>query len=558
MATHPAPTPPSSPHPKLQGKLAILRPPQRDAIAAFANNNQRGIVILPCGTGKTAVMLKCLCDSGARKALLITSSNPAALQLKNDILTGTTIDPRAVRMLTGPTKESLTGDHVVVITTYTLFGREELGWESMFYFDDLKKMQLDFVALDEVHSAPAAHFRKFVSLIIHSPYHDPPVCVLALTATLFREKQRSNSSHPQRIDDGDELSISDFGFIGDVVYRATWSAMQLLGVIAKIRFIQVNCTIDADVQSAIATTSNLNERNDLLALPPTKTEAAGTIARLHRSWGHQVLVFVERLLLLELLVDLDVFPGFEVVSGENTPENNAASFARLEAGEIPGLILSKLGDTAINLTSPSLQCLIKLDGPPRSRCRDIQRTGRVARTPDIGAFEGETDEAATARRRAAQKTAFVYSMVTEGEPETSGAAYREAALRSEGYLRSNEEGPDELKLIQISAAEVCREGKDYHFSLSESQRADLITKLATRQKEAKVERAVHGAVREQKNAIAKAQREKAERIAKIPSTLMKRRCQKQEKASQAKRRGTHEQFLKELAEKTREAVRNGR
>lgn len=546
MERHPAPS-------TLKGNLAILRAPQRDAIEAFTRANRRGIVILPCGTGKTAVMLKCLCDCKASKAILITTSNQAAKQLKNDIISGTTINPSAVRVLTGVVKEQIQGEHVVIITTYTLFGRDDLSWETMFHFEQIKRMKFDFVGLDEVHSAPAAHVRKFVSLIINSPFVTPPSAVLALTATLFRE--RGPNGRVRRKEDGDELSIDDFTFIGNVVYRATWSAMQLIGVIAKLTFIRVNCYVDASVNAVIEGVEDLNERNDLLALPPSKAEAAGSIARLHRSWGHQVLVFVERLVLVQILVDCNVFPGFEVVSGERTPEENSTSLARLDAGEIPGLILSRLGDTAINLTSPRLQCLIKLDGPPRSRCRDAQRTGRVARTPDVGGFEGETDEAATARRRNIQKTAFVYSMVTEGEPETSGAIYREHALRAEGYLLPDEDGPDELKLHSTSVEEVLQNSNECRFRLTEPQKQDLIARLATRQRDAEANRKVKTVLSGARKELAKEERETTARLQNMKSVLLKKRAKKMAANSRPARQAAKASFLAELAESTRASVR---
>ncbi|MBE35058.1 MAG: hypothetical protein CMI16_05805 [Opitutaceae bacterium] len=120
------PAPKASPHTTrhtVVGKLRILRPPQREALEAFIANGCKGIGILPCGVGKTAVIMHALCYSNAFKGLIITANTQTAIQLKNDLVNNTDFNVDNIFLITGREKQSgfRRSVEAVVITTYTLF-----------------------------------------------------------------------------------------------------------------------------------------------------------------------------------------------------------------------------------------------------------------------------------------------------------------------------------------------------------------------------------------------------------------------------------------------------
>jgi superfamily II DNA or RNA helicase len=457
---------------KLINNLAHLRQPQREALANWRAGTpvagaievvtipMRGIVILPCGSGKTAVILQALVDSQSRRSLIVTQSVQGVLQLRKDILTNTNIDPSLVKVAHGDYIDDFrASDEMIVITTYSLFSKRGHSASSAFYLDQLRDTELEFVGLDEVHAAPAKESRKFVHLMLNPPFHEKPRAVLGVTATPFREESRTD------LEDEGKTQEKALAFIGPIVHRASWSQMQLAGVIAQVSFLRVDCPLDAQALAAVAAAKDDHSRNDIRALFPLKLEVASAIVRFHQKHGHVGIIFVERLVNIKLLKESETFKDFEIVCGSNSIELNMEAIDKLERGEIPGLIATRSGDQSINLVNPNLCYAIKIDGAPNSRTRDLQRTGRVTRTGDKGAPVGELDAEAVVRRRAQQKKVCVYLLVAQGQgnPEEVGADYCTANLKCEGYhVEEEKEGKEaELLMRRLSAADLLTDVKTY-------------------------------------------------------------------------------------------------
>ena len=499
---------------KKESKLATLRAPQRKALDAFEAANRRGIVVLPCGVGKTALIWHTLCDLNPVKTLILTTNNSTALQLKRDLLENTTVSSGSVYLIIS-TEEKPIGFReedkpAIVITTYTLFAestKKKRSTETQDVFAEIRDVAWNFVCLDEVHVTPAASFKAFVTHVLKGKLEEErPSAILALTATLFREHRDKRGSD-------EDLTLEDFKFVGNVVYRESWADMQRQGIIAKLRFVRITCPLDPEVVEALdytkSNTSNAklgDVENDLYSLTPSKIEVAAALATFHNNCkGEQVLVFVEALVVLKVLENLNVFRNYIRLDGSSTPKERQDAFESIENETCPGLILTKIGDTGINFTSPRLSVVIKLNGPPRSRCRDAQRTGRVTRTVDVGGFPGETPEAAIARRRASQKNAVIYDLVTAGTSEEEGADYREQHLLiGEGYHLQNdgnktETRDDEFSIIHETAArvvDVCNSHlstPEERVKLSRNDRIDVVEAMAKRQEEAATYRATKAA-----------------------------------------------------------------
>ena len=532
---------------------ATLRPVQREALEAI-QKGKRGIVTLPCGSGKTIVALSSIIASDAMVALIITSGSQAALQLERDIIKETDFSPDSICLLTGNRKDVIPSPETLIITTYSLFGRSEHSAESRFLLDQLDALKFDVICLDEAHMAPAATFRSFVQRLIDSPRHGRTERVLALTATPYRERQGAAA----RTSPDDELTEKDFQFIGPPLYRATWTAMQRVGVIAKLRFLRVICDFPLAFQRAYNGEANGVVRNDIACLPTAKVEAAAATSAFHRRLGGRGLVFVEKLLLVKLLVELDIFPGFMVVSGENSEEANALALRKLETGEIPGLILTRVGDSALDLKNRTIEYEINLDGQGSSRRQFAQRAGRVSRTPD-DSVPGETEAEAQERRLKSQKQAFIYDFMTKNTKEIENGENRARLLADEGYLTQPPEKDEDLAIWETSGEEMVQEAVKVGVvprRLTPEEENRLLSSLIDRQVSARIESEVKSArhaTREQQRGKDRAHKSS---IASTKSPLMKQWRSQQYSKSKAQRVARNAEELVRVADQTRAEARS--
>lgn len=550
----------------VSGPLAKLRAPQRDALKAFADNNRRGIVVLPCGVGKTAVIMHAICQADAWKTLIVTANTQTATQMKRDIVTNTSMCEDLIFLVTG--KEKRDGfrhaTEAIVITTYTLFASTATGRGAAVtqeFFTNITETRWDFVALDEVHVAPAPAFRQFVRSVIHAREEQPP-CILALTATLFRE-HRTHSGEVVGEEADDELTQQDFAFIGEPIYRAKWADVQKQGIIAKMRFVRVTCPIDSESREAIELLNankaedaalaaapsrskasrdkaNRDIKNDVYSLTPSKIEVAVAIARYHHyCLQQQVLIFVEAKVIVQIIRSLGVenilVPGYIILDGKSTEAERQEAVDRIEDGSCPGVVMTSIGETGLNLTSSKLGAVVKLNGPPKSRCRDAQRTGRVTRTFDGGGPDGETDEEAVARRRKQQKDAFVYDLVTADSTEQAGAEYRESQLLvKEGYtLDASADGDNEFQILHHTSTYVrdlcneCLPAAEHRVELSLSQRSAVVDAMVRRKEENSILRAQEQARACVRQRYGEKRQKYLSDLDKIKSSIMKERKMRQ-------------------------------
>ena len=535
------------------GRLSNLRVAQREALDAFEQNNRRGMVVLPCGVGKTAVVMHALCNCNASKALVITANTQTAIQFREDLKNSTDFSPSNLFLVTGQEKQSgfRRSIEAVVITTYTLFADSKDKKKSMVtqaLLSELTDTRWDFVALDEAHVAPAPAFQAFVRLIIDARAQRPPA-ILALTATPFRENRNGSGKSPALEDaSNSDLTMSDFEFIGRCVYRAHWAEMQRQGIIAKLKFVRVTCPIDDETQNAVLSIENglKNNReikNDLFSLTPSKIETMAAIARYHnRCLGQQVLIFVEARVIVNILKNLELSQilegGYIILDGNASDENRKEAMCKIEDGSCPGLILTSICETGLNLTSPKLGAVIKINGPPKSRCRDAQRTGRVTRTPDEGAFPGESPENAVIRRRAQQKQAFVYDLVTAGSSEEEGANYREASLLiEEGYSLSADNG-EEFQILHHSSdyvRDTCNaflQSEDNLVKLTPEKRLAVVDAMLRRKEENAIERQEKRVKSEILNAGRTEKKKAKQRVADLSHPMFQERARKRLKGVQ--------------------------
>ena len=471
-----------------------LRPCQKNALnAIFAK--KRGIVVMPCGSGKTLVALGAICDSNAFKTLVLTSSSEAAYQIKRTIARYTDICEDNVHVITSDSKECIKGAETVVVTTYTLFGRQKRSEENEYWYNEIQTTKFDCVVLDETHMVPAATIKRFVTSILES---ESITTVIGLTATLYRERSSAPLSKRRQGEGADFADELDF--IGPVIFRYQWSVAQKEGIIAKYQFCRVVCTFDDDFRTVHDATEDINRRSDISCLTASKLQTAANLAKMHNKAGQRCIVFVDKILLLSLLQEkTKIFKQYKKVQGENS-KGKAQVFEQLERGEIPGILSTCVGDTAHDFQSKDVCVIIIVNTNGASRRQHGQRIGRASRTPDPSQ-NGDAEEVATEARKNVQKRAFVWDLVTDCKKDIEEADNRDSVMLDEGYEYRDDTRNDQdtdLVVTMSTDTEVTTMAVDQArirpLVLSDSERADLLTKLSGRQQTNAVERAVSSEV----------------------------------------------------------------
>ncbi len=363
------------------GRPWSLRDYQVEAVDAFHGGPGAGcgVVVLPCGAGKTVVGVAAMVRLGMRTLILCTG-HTALRQWKAEILRRTTLTEDQIGEYTAEVKEI----RAVTLTTYQL-----LTWRPdqrstpphMMLFHGAR---WGLVIYDEVHLLPAPVFREVAELQSRRR--------LGLTATLVRE-------------DGQEADV--FALVGPKRYDMPWKRLELQGWIATARCIEVRVPLgDEDRARYIA--ASARERFRIASVNARKGPVIETLLARHE--GAQVLILGTWLDQLEFLARRLDLP---VVTGETASSDRDRIFNDFREGRLRCLILSKVGNFAIDL--PNASVAIQIAGTWGSRQEEAQRLGRVLR-----AKEGDNQ-------------AVFYSLVTEDSREQEMAERRQLFLAEQGY-----------------------------------------------------------------------------------------------------------------------------
>ncbi|MCL6453816.1 MAG: DEAD/DEAH box helicase [Alicyclobacillus sp.] len=353
-----------------------LRPYQREAVQRFlASHDQSGVVVLPCGAGKTLVGIACLCALQTH-TLVVTPTESSARQWIREMMRFTTLDRADVGLYRGSA-----GMKPITVTTYQqLTAKTRAG--RLVHLERILQAPFGFVVYDEVHMVPAPLFRLAASM--------QAVRRLGLTATLVRE-------------DGAETDV--FTLIGPKCYEAAWRQLELDGFLARVRCVQVRVpmTPEAVVQYR---TSGTRQRHRVAAQNAAKVDAAVHLVAQHRD--EPTLVIGHYLDGLRATADR---LGCPLVTGQTPPSVRETLFQQFRDGAIRVLALSRVANMAVDL--PSASVAVQLSGLYGSRQEEAQRLGRLLR-PKSG-------------------TATFYSLVSAGTCEEDVAQHRGLYLAEQGY-----------------------------------------------------------------------------------------------------------------------------
>ncbi|MDD7967302.1 DNA repair helicase XPB [Actinomycetospora lemnae] len=353
-----------------------LRDYQADAVEGFWHGGS-GVVVLPCGAGKTLVGAAAMAKAGATTLILVTNT-VAGRQWKRELVARTSLTEDEIGEYSGERKEI----RPVTIATYQVMTRKSKGEYRALELFDTRDWGL--IIYDEVHLLPAPVFRMTSDLQSRRR--------LGLTATLVREDGR----------EGDVFSL-----IGPKRYDAPWRDIESQGWVAPADCVEVRVTM-TDNERIIYATAEADERYRLCACANTKIPVVKSILARHR--GEPALVIGAY---LDQLDELGVALDAPVIQGSTKNKEREALFDRFRRGEIPVLVVSKVANFSIDL--PEASVAIQVSGTFGSRQEEAQRLGRLLRPKGDG------------------RQAHFYSVVARDSVDAEYAAHRQRFLAEQGY-----------------------------------------------------------------------------------------------------------------------------
>ncbi|HET8912034.1 MAG TPA: DNA repair helicase XPB [Ktedonobacteraceae bacterium] len=372
-----------------QGAAFEPRAYQSAAAAAFyaggAPSGGSGVVVLPCGAGKTIVGLAALA-SIQRATLILTPNTIAVRQWIAEILDKTDLPPEMVGEYTGDRKDICP----ITVSTYQMLTYRRAEDGDYPHFSLFTSYDWGLVIYDEVHLLPAPVFRVTAEI--------QALRRLGLTATLVRE-------------DGKEADV--FSLIGAKKYDVPWRELERQGWIAtaECHEILVNLPEDEHLTYAIAKD---REKHRLAAENPAKLAVAKALAELHND--DQVLVIGQY---LDQLKELATLLDAPLLTGKTANGQREKLYEKFRSGKIKRLVVSKVANFAIDL--PDANVAIQVSGTFGSRQEEAQRLGRILRP------------------KGGDNIAHFYSIVTRDTCDQDFSANRQLFLTEQGYRYSIEE-----------------------------------------------------------------------------------------------------------------------
>jgi DNA excision repair protein ERCC-3 len=353
-----------------------LRPYQKQAVEGFWHGGS-GVVVLPCGAGKTLVGAAAMATAKATTLILVTNT-VSARQWKHELVKRTSLTEDEIGEYSGTRKEI----RPVTIATYQVMTTKRKGVYSHLEVFDSRDWGL--IVYDEVHLLPAPVFKFTADLQARRR--------LGLTATLVREDGR----------EGDVFSL-----IGPKRFDAPWKEIEAQGYIAPADCVEVRVTL-TDTERLAYATAEPEERYRFCATTASKRRVTQALVEKHR--GIPTLVIGQY---IDQLDELGEALDAPVIKGETSNPQREKLFDAFRNGEITVLVVSKVANFSIDL--PEATVAIQVSGTFGSRQEEAQRLGRVLRPKADG------------------HTAHFYSVVARDTIDQDFAAHRQRFLAEQGY-----------------------------------------------------------------------------------------------------------------------------
>ena len=360
-----------------------MRTYQSDAVAAFYANGSpgggSGVVVLPCGAGKTMVGIGAMAAI-QRATLILTPNTVAVRQWINELLDKTSLAPHQVGEYTGERKDI----RPVTVTTYQILTYRPSEHGDFPHFGLVTGHDWGLIVYDEVHLLPAPVFRLTAEIQARRR--------LGLTATLVRE-------------DGREADV--FGLIGPKRFDVPWRELERQGWIATAECHEIRVALPAQDRMIYAL-AELREKYRMAAENPVKTDVVKEL--LSRHVDDQVLIIGQYLDQLKQLAELLNAP---LLTGRTNNTQREKLYDQFRRGELRRLVVSKVANFAIDL--PDATVAIQVSGTFGSRQEEAQRLGRILRPKADG------------------RPAYFYTVVTRDTRDQDFSANRQLFLTEQGY-----------------------------------------------------------------------------------------------------------------------------
>ncbi len=353
-----------------------IRPYQELAAEGFWHGGS-GVVVLPCGAGKTIVGAAAMAHAKATTLILVTNT-VAARQWREELLKRTTLNEDEIGEYSGAKKEI----RPVTIATYQVMTKKKDGVYA--HLDLFDTHDWGLIIYDEVHLLPAPIFRFTADIQSRRR--------LGLTATLVRE-------------DGMEGEV--FSLIGPKRFDVPWKEIESQGYIAPAQCVEVRVNLSETERLSYAT-AEPEERYRFCATTRTKRNVVESLVAHHA--GEQILVIGQY---IDQLDELSEVLGVPLIKGETPVKEREILFNKFRTGEVSCLVVSKVANFSIDL--PDATIAIQVSGAFGSRQEEAQRLGRILRPKSDG------------------RSATFYSVVSRDTIDQDFAQNRQRFLAEQGY-----------------------------------------------------------------------------------------------------------------------------
>lgn len=353
-----------------------LRPYQRKAVDIFTEGGS-GVVVLPCGAGKTLVGAAAMADTKTTTLILVTNT-VSARQWRGELLKRTSLTPEEIGEYSGQSKEV----KPVTIATYQILTAKRKGEYA--HLALLDALDWGLVVYDEVHLLPAPVFKLTADLQARRR--------LGLTATLVREDGR----------EGDVFSL-----IGPKRFDAPWKEIEAQGFISPAVCYEVRVDLPPSDRLEYAASAD-DERYRLAATAHAKIGVVRDLVAKHP--GEQILVIGQYLDQIDVLAEA---LGAPKITGATPVDEREELYDAFRTGEVPVLIVSKVANFSIDL--PDASVAIQVSGSFGSRQEEAQRLGRLLRPKSNG------------------HTASFYTLIARDTVDQDFAQNRQRFLAEQGY-----------------------------------------------------------------------------------------------------------------------------
>lgn len=365
------------------GQPLQLRGYQRSAVSAFYRDGSTaggsGVVVLPCGAGKTVIGLGVMSQI-KRKTLILVTNVVALRQWRRELLEKTNLESHQIAEYSGEKKEI----GPVTLATYQILTYRKKKSDEYPHLQLFEAEDWGLIIYDEVHLLPAPVFRITADIQARRR--------VGLTATLVRE---------------DNLESDVFSLIGPKCYDVPWKVLEKDGWIATAYCHEIRVPLPTE-QRREYVMSPPRQQYRIASENPVKLDVLQGLVERHAN--DRVLIIGQYLRQLRVIASSFQLP---LITGQTSNEEREKWFKQFREGQISTLVVSKVANFAVDL--PEANVAIQISGTFGSRQEEAQRLGRILRPK-----ESHSD-------------AHFYSIVTRESSEGEFAQKRQRFLAEQGY-----------------------------------------------------------------------------------------------------------------------------